>query len=65
MEFKDLENELFDIKVRQEITVAPMREYIENWLKNDLIKITESDQEKKSFNQSSGSIQRNYKIHSI
>jgi hypothetical protein len=46
MEFKDLENELFDIKVRQEIMVAPMREYIENWLKNALIKITESDQEK-------------------
>jgi hypothetical protein len=46
MDFKDLENSLFDIKVRQEIMVAPMREYIENWLKNALIKITESDQEK-------------------
>jgi hypothetical protein len=45
MDFKDLENSLFDIKVRQEIMVAPMREYIENWLKNTLIKITESDQE--------------------
>jgi hypothetical protein len=47
MDFKDIENSLFDIKVRQEIMVAPMREYIENWLKNALIKITESDQEKK------------------
>jgi hypothetical protein len=46
MEFKDLKKELFNIKVRQEITVAPMREYIENWLKNALIKITESDKEK-------------------
>jgi hypothetical protein len=41
MDFKDLENSLFDIKVRQEITVAPMRECIENWLKKALIKITE------------------------
>jgi hypothetical protein len=46
MDFKYLENSLFDIKVRQEIMVAPIREYIKNWLKNDLIKIIESDQEK-------------------
>jgi hypothetical protein len=32
MDFKYLENSLLDIKVRQEILVAPMREYIENWL---------------------------------
>jgi hypothetical protein len=30
MDFKDMETSLFDIKVRKEITVAPMREYIEN-----------------------------------
>jgi hypothetical protein len=30
MDFKDMEKSLFDIKVRQEITVAPIREYIEN-----------------------------------
>jgi hypothetical protein len=34
MYFKYLENALFNINVRQEIIVAPMREYIENWLKN-------------------------------
>jgi hypothetical protein len=33
IEFRDLENSLFDIKVRKEIIVAPMRDYIENWLK--------------------------------
>jgi hypothetical protein len=33
MDFKDLENSSFDIEVRQEISVAPIREYIENWLK--------------------------------
>jgi hypothetical protein len=45
MDFKYLENLLFDIKVKQEITMAPMREYIENWLNNVLIKIIESNQE--------------------
>jgi hypothetical protein len=45
LEFKDLENLLIDIKVRKQIIVAPMRENIENWLKKDLTKITESDQE--------------------
>jgi hypothetical protein len=40
-----LENELFETKTRQEITVAPMREYIEHWLRNSLVKITEIDQQ--------------------
>jgi len=35
---------LFDIRVKQEIIVSPMCKYIENWLKLDLIKITEEDQ---------------------
>jgi hypothetical protein len=46
IDFQDMENSLFDIKVRHEIIVAPMRDYIENWLKNALIKITEPDQER-------------------
>jgi hypothetical protein len=45
MDFRDMESSLFDIKVRQEIIVAPMRDYIENWLKKSLTKITEPDQE--------------------
>jgi hypothetical protein len=43
IEFRDFERTLFDIKFKQEITVTPMREYIENWLKQDLIKIIEED----------------------
>jgi hypothetical protein len=43
-ELRELEGTIFDIKVRQEINVAPMKEYIENWLKQALIKITEEDQ---------------------
>jgi hypothetical protein len=31
--------------VRQEVIVAPMRDYVENWLKQALIKITEENQE--------------------
>jgi len=44
MDFRDLESSLFDIKVRKEITVAPMRDYIENWLNKSLTKIIEPDQ---------------------
>lgn len=32
--FRGLESLLFDIRVRNEITTAPMRDHIENWLKN-------------------------------
>jgi hypothetical protein len=39
-----MENELFEIKTKHEIMVAPMREYIEEWLRKSLIKITETDQ---------------------
>jgi len=42
---KDLENELFETKTRQEIMVAPMSEYIEHWLRNALVKIIETNQQ--------------------
>jgi hypothetical protein len=32
-ELRELEGMLFDIKIRQEINVTPMKEYIEDWLK--------------------------------
>jgi hypothetical protein len=44
IDLRDLEGTLFDIKFKQEITVTPMREYIENWLKQALIKKTKEDQ---------------------
>jgi uncharacterized protein YpbB len=43
-ELRELEGTIFDIKIREEINVAPMKEYIENWLKQSLIKIIEEDQ---------------------
>jgi hypothetical protein len=42
--FRDLQRTLFDIKVRQEIIIVPMRDYIENCLNQALIKITEEDE---------------------
>jgi hypothetical protein len=39
-EVRQLEDILFDIKIRQEINVAPMKDYIEYWLKQGFIKIT-------------------------
>jgi hypothetical protein len=44
-DLRDLEGILFDIKIRHEINVAPMKDYIEEWLKGALIKITEENQE--------------------
>jgi hypothetical protein len=40
MDMREFENELFEIKTRHEIMVAPLREYIKEWLKKALIKIT-------------------------
>jgi len=36
----EFENELFEIKTRHATTVAPLRDFIEQWLKKELIKIT-------------------------
>jgi hypothetical protein len=43
--FREIENELFNIKGKQEVNVAPIREYIEEWFKKTLIKITEGPTE--------------------
>jgi hypothetical protein len=44
IDLREMENELFEIKTKHEIMVAPMREYIEEWLRKYLVKITETDQ---------------------
>jgi hypothetical protein len=41
IDLREFENQLFEIKTKQEIVVAPLREYIEDWLKNTLIRINE------------------------
>jgi hypothetical protein len=36
---------LFKIKVKQDVTIAPLQQYIEEWLKRALIKIIEGSTE--------------------
>jgi hypothetical protein len=36
MDFRELENEIFNIKIWNEINVTPMRSYIEEWLEKEL-----------------------------
>jgi len=40
-DLRELEGMLFDINIRHEINVAPMKYYIEDWLKWALLTITE------------------------
>jgi hypothetical protein len=42
---RDLEGDLFNIKIRHEIKVAVMKSYIEEWVKNVINKLTTEDQE--------------------
>ena len=43
MYLREFENQLFEIKTKHEIVVAPLREYIEDWLKKALIRITKME----------------------
>jgi hypothetical protein len=40
IDLRDLEGELFNIKTRHEISVAPMKGYIEEWFKKAINKLT-------------------------
>jgi hypothetical protein len=39
MDLRKLENNLFDIEIQDEINVAPMRSYIEEWLQRRMDKL--------------------------
>jgi hypothetical protein len=41
-EFKEMGEEIFSLLVKKDITVPPMKEYIEEWLKISLIQIVNS-----------------------
>jgi hypothetical protein len=43
--FQELENDLFNIKIRNEINVAPMRVYIEEWVERQLKQAANKRQE--------------------
>jgi hypothetical protein len=40
-----LEGKIFNIKIRHEINVAPMKSYIEEWFKKAIDKLTNEGQE--------------------
>jgi hypothetical protein len=44
IDLRDLESEFFNIKIRHEINVAPMRSYIEEWFKKVVDQITNEGQ---------------------
>jgi len=44
IELREMESNFFDIRIRQEINVSPMKYYIQAWLKQALLKIIEEDQ---------------------
>jgi hypothetical protein len=45
LDLRDLEGELFNIKIRHEINVAPMKNYIEDWFKKEIEKLTKEGKE--------------------
>ena len=44
-DLRDLDRELFNIKIRHEINVAPMKNYVEYWFKKEIDKLTKEFQE--------------------
>jgi hypothetical protein len=45
IDFQELENDIFNIKIRNEINVAPMRAYIEEWVERQLKQVTNERQQ--------------------
>jgi hypothetical protein len=45
LDLRDLEGELFNIKIRHEINVEPMKIYIEQWFKKAIDKLTNEGKE--------------------
>jgi hypothetical protein len=45
LDLRDLEGELFNIKIRHEINIAPMKNYIEDWFRKAIDKLTKEGKE--------------------
>jgi hypothetical protein len=41
IDHREIESELLNIKLKQEVIVSPLREYIQEWLNKSIIKISE------------------------
>jgi hypothetical protein len=44
IDFRELENDIFNIKIRNEIKVTPIRGYIEEWLERQLKQVVDKRQ---------------------
>jgi succinate dehydrogenase flavin-adding protein (antitoxin of CptAB toxin-antitoxin module) len=45
IDFQELKNDLFNIKIRNDINITPMRSYIEEWLERELKQATDERQQ--------------------
>jgi hypothetical protein len=45
IDLRELEKERFNIKIWDEINVAPMRSYIEEWIQREIDKLTDKGQQ--------------------
>jgi hypothetical protein len=45
IDLRELENDIFNIKIQHEINVAPMRSYIEEWLQKEIDKLIDEGQQ--------------------
>jgi hypothetical protein len=45
MDLREMDDEFFDIRTNHDIMTAPVRDYIEEWLRKYIIKIIEPDQQ--------------------
>ena len=41
VDLREIERELFNVKIKQEVTIAPLREFILEWLNNSIARIFE------------------------
>jgi hypothetical protein len=41
VDLREIEKELFNIKIKQEVIVAPLRDFIQEWLNTSITKISE------------------------
>jgi hypothetical protein len=40
VDFREIEKELFNVKIKQEVIVSPLRDFIQEWLNNSIAKIS-------------------------
>ena len=45
VDLREIENEIFNIKIKQEVIVAPLRDFIQEWLNTSIAKISKTPTE--------------------